>query len=88
MEAWVKLSAWEWSCTSKLHDGTCTWVGALTNWASQADNMNEMNVSDYEMSVRWNYIAMSVTVYTGDMSPEEVWVSMDMEDTKPEKDEA
>ena len=37
MEAWVKLSAREWSWTSTVHDWTCIWVGALTNWASQAD---------------------------------------------------
>ena len=37
MEAWVKLSAREWSWTSTVHDWTCIWVGALTNWASQTD---------------------------------------------------
>ena len=37
MEAWVKLSAREWSWTSTVHDWTFIWVGALTNWASQAD---------------------------------------------------
>ena len=38
MEAWVKLSAREWSWTSAVHDWTCIWVSALTNWACQADN--------------------------------------------------
>ena len=43
MEAWVKLSVREWSWTSTVHDWTCIRVGALTNWASQADNTLKMS---------------------------------------------
>ena len=49
MEAWVKLSAREWSWTSTVHDWTCIWVGALTNWASQADN-NKLHQSSLRLT--------------------------------------
>ena len=73
-EAWDKLSAREWSWTSTVHDWTCIWVGALTNWASQADIClhtcapfrtpdNESN-ADHIQNIAWHTVPLKFTQHT------------------------
>jgi len=48
MEAWVKLSAREWSWTAIGMTEHALRVGALTNWASQADGSTYKNNADVD----------------------------------------
>ena len=38
-----RMETREWNRTSKLHDWTCTWVGALTNWADWQHALQQLS---------------------------------------------